>query len=231
MKTSLIIPAFNEQNYIGQLLQSVATQTLIPNEVILCDNGSTDNTVAIATQFLDRLPLKIISEPKKGIIPAIETAWKSATGDLILRTDADCILPPRWVQNYVNHYQQNPSLSACGGSFQASDGHWFFRLITPIASDLNRIFLHFIRGYRILYGGNCSFKKSALIQINGYSTSEATRQDDLLISQKLHQHHLSYRFFADVRNYTSTRRFCSPKSTLLYLLSGLTPRTYQEKSS
>ena len=84
MTISVIIPCFNEENYLDNCLTTLAQQSLLPDEVILCNNNSTDNSVGIARKYLKKLPLIIIDQPVKGIIPTVEKAWRSGTGDIII---------------------------------------------------------------------------------------------------------------------------------------------------
>jgi glycosyltransferase involved in cell wall biosynthesis len=232
MKVSLIVPAYNEEKYIGKLLRSIRCQTRLPDEIIICDNGSSDNTVKIIKQFQPKMPIKVVSETKKGIIPAVEKAWRSSTGDIILKTDADCLLPQDWVKNYLNHYRQDPNLVACGGGFSAADGNLVLRFLTPLGCYFNHLFLHLSKGHTVLFGGNFSVKRKTMVEINGYQNNTGQYlQDDVLISQKLYQSNSNYKYFFDLNNSTSVRRFNSLKNTCLNFFSSLVPSLYQEKSS
>ena len=231
MKISLIAPAFNEEKYIGKFLESICRQSQIPDEVIICDNGSTDDTVAEINKYFSLLPLKIVAEKQKGISFAVETAWKSATGDLILKTDSDCILPKKWVEKHLDHYLNNGNLSACGGGFTASDGNIFIKFLTPIASYLDHLFLHLTHGHRVIFGGNMSIKRTVLEQIGGYQNNPQKIQDDILISHRLFQNKHQYTYFPDLNIATSTRRFSSLKDLLFSFLSIFNPKFYLEKTS
>ncbi len=111
---SVIIPARNEEKNIHDCLQSVTTQTYPKHlfEIIVVDDFSTDGTARIVTSFGDKnvslLSLENFTE--NGIInsykkKAIEIAVSKARGDLIITTDADCVVPVTWLQTIVSFYE------------------------------------------------------------------------------------------------------------------------------
>jgi len=230
MKISLIVPAYNEELYIGQLLDSVLTQTRVPDEIIICNNLSTDNTVKIINKYQKSLPIKIINESKKGIRFAVDTAWRHATGDLILRSDADCVLPLDWVSKYEKVFVANPNLAACGGGFRALDGNQFFKLIAPIVVQIDGIILTLIKGHKVLFGANFAIRRDVLTKLNGYYSDTPVVQDDIYICKKLFQNKFQYEYYHEYWNYTSLRRFNNLQNSLVYFLSVVSPKLYFEKS-
>ncbi|MGH2448497.1 MAG: glycosyltransferase, partial [Chloroflexota bacterium] len=90
---SIIIPARNEQDYIGAALASIARQTYPPDrlECIVVDNGSSDGTAeqVRAVQEVARHELKLAYEPEPGTARAKNRGSQEATGDILLFLDAD----------------------------------------------------------------------------------------------------------------------------------------------
>src|SRR6185503_4863165 len=101
LNISVIVAARNEEENIGSLLSSLESQTYPRHlfEVIVVDDHSTDNTATIANGFsfvkLIRLEFDNINSYKK---KAIETGIAAASGDLIVITDADCVVLPGWLK-------------------------------------------------------------------------------------------------------------------------------------
>jgi glycosyltransferase involved in cell wall biosynthesis len=85
MKISVIIPAYNAARFLPRCLKSVFAQTLKPEEVIVVDDGSTDNTAALAAQ----LGARVISLSNGGISNARNTGIQNASGEWIALLDAD----------------------------------------------------------------------------------------------------------------------------------------------
>lgn len=231
MKISLIIPAYNEEKYIAKCLDSILLQTRIPNEIIICNNASTDNTVKVAKKYLDILPLKIISEPTKGICSALHTAWNNTTGDIILRTDSDTILPIDWVKNIITHFKIDPKLDVCGGNVYALGSNPLYQTMYYLANPIGDLYSLPFRGCQYLFGANTAFRRPVLQNINGYCRGNSHLPEDQMMCLKLSQYHFKIKRFADCCNFTSVRRFRNnPKEILYAFLTVINPAYYHEKS-
>lgn len=229
-KISIIIPCFNEEKYLEDCLNSLSKQTLMPDEVIICDNASTDSTVKISQKYKNILPLKIIHQPIKGIIPSVEKAWRESTGDIIVCTDADARFPVDWLKNLTAHFHDQ-SLMACGGNWLSWDGGLFAKILMRIAFPVGGLFFPIVRGFRLLVGPNMAFRRSILIKINGFILEKSTLPEDQLISFKLNQAKVKYKFFYDCPNYHSSRGWNKDISAFCrYVFSSVNPKYYPEKS-
>lgn len=232
MRISVIIPVFNEEKYLTACLTSLTKQALLPDEVIICDNNSTDKSETIVNSFQEKLPVIFLHQPTKGIIPTVEKAWRSATGDIIIRTDADAVYPKNWLKNIVNHFENDPKLAACGGSWRSSDGNLFWKITTILGLILADIYFPIFKGYLLLLGPDLAIRRSTMVFIDGFISTDPHITDDQLISLKLTQNHLKYRKFSDCYNYHSTRRFHgNPKAIFTTFLSAINPKYYQFKNS
>ena len=94
MKISVIIPAYNAEATLADCLESVARQTVRPFEVVLVDDGSTDNTRRVAARFEKRLILRIVTQINSGLGNARNAGMSAATGDAYAFLDADDIWLP-----------------------------------------------------------------------------------------------------------------------------------------
>lgn len=90
MKISVVVPAYNAATFLPRSLKSVFAQTLKPEEVIVVDDGSTDNTAALAAE----LGATVISRPNGGLSAARNTGIQNASGDWIALLDADDLWAP-----------------------------------------------------------------------------------------------------------------------------------------
>lgn len=96
---SIIIPALNEEKYIGKLLESIKKQDYKNFEVIIVDDHSEDKTIEVAKGFESQLPLKIVQKEVRGISKSRNYGASLAKGEIILFLDADVVLPDN---NFIN---------------------------------------------------------------------------------------------------------------------------------
>jgi cellulose synthase/poly-beta-1,6-N-acetylglucosamine synthase-like glycosyltransferase len=98
-KVSVAITVLNEAGHLPRLLESLAVQTRQPDEVIICDGGSTDQTLEVlaAWQASGRLPMSVLLQPGN-ISQGRNVAIAKATGEIIAVTDAGVRLSPQWLE-------------------------------------------------------------------------------------------------------------------------------------
>ena len=111
IKVSVLIAARNEEKNIEKLLESLKKQSFPKElfEVIIVNDHSTDNTDEIINDFINKnkeLDVKLLKAEKKGKKHAISQALHSAINELIIVTDADCVLNDLWIESIVGFYQE-----------------------------------------------------------------------------------------------------------------------------
>jgi glycosyltransferase involved in cell wall biosynthesis len=109
---SVVIPALNDSAMLSGCLDSLAAQTRPPDEIVVVDNGSTDDTAEVAR----RAGARVIDEPQRGIPAATAAGFDAARGTVIGRLDADSRPAPNWVAELEARFADDPSLSAVTGS-------------------------------------------------------------------------------------------------------------------
>ncbi len=97
MKVSLIVTVKNEAKSIQMLLDSIAAQTRPPDEVVICDGGSTDDTLDLL-RGEKRFPIRVIEKPGSNISQGRNAAIEAATGEVIASTDAGVRLDSKWLE-------------------------------------------------------------------------------------------------------------------------------------
>ncbi len=91
---SIVIPVYNEAASIAACLDAIAQQTVSPLEVLVVDNNSSDDTVAIASRYAF---VTVLHESRQGVVFARDTGFDAAAGAIIGRIDADTIIDAGWV--------------------------------------------------------------------------------------------------------------------------------------
>lgn len=100
-QVSIIIPAYNTEKYIGQTIESLNRQTFKDIEIIIVNDGSTDDTLAVAKQF-ECEKIKVISQTNKGQDAAINNGYKHSSGNYVKFMDADDLLNADMIEKQMN---------------------------------------------------------------------------------------------------------------------------------
>ena len=108
---SCIVPVFNGEKYIAETIESILSQTYPNIEIIVINDGSTDNTLSVLNPFDKHLSLH--SQSNLGQSAARNAGLKMAKGDYISFLDADDLWDPEKTQLQVDHLTANPSILAC----------------------------------------------------------------------------------------------------------------------
>lgn len=177
---SVVIPAFNEEQFMTKALQSLAGQKFTDFELIVVDNKSTDKTAEIAERF----GAKVIHEHQRGVGAARQAGFLAAKGEIIATTDADTIVPPDWLARIVDEFQKDKNLVAFGGLYTLYSGPLTARIalfyFAHPAWFLDKIF----SGGWGLPGVNFSVRKDAFLRVGGFKTN-LTLGEDAEISRRL----------------------------------------------
>ncbi|MFC6010646.1 glycosyltransferase family 2 protein [Nocardia lasii] len=124
LSLSVVIPAYNEAEIIGECLRRLARQRAHITEILVVDNNSTDDTRAIvAAHARDWPAIRLISEAEQGLVHARNRGLDTATGTLLARIDADTLVPPDWAERILDFFAADPEhrWSAACGRGQAYD--------------------------------------------------------------------------------------------------------------
>jgi glycosyltransferase involved in cell wall biosynthesis len=111
LRTSVALCTYNGQRYIAEQLRSIAVQTLLPDELVICDDSSTDATVTIIREFAATAPFKVqlkISESTLGSTRNFEKAINLCAGPLIVLSDQDDAWYPERLERTVDAFAKNP---------------------------------------------------------------------------------------------------------------------------
>lgn len=123
-KISIIIPIYNTAKYLPRCLDSVIAQTHQNLEIILVDDGSTDDSGQIADQYAKKHPsIQVIRQSNQGQSAARNAGLAIATGDYISFIDADDEIQPTFITKLLSAYDHRTSLSVCGIHYKRLRDH------------------------------------------------------------------------------------------------------------
>ena len=117
VKVALLITTYNRPDALGAVLESVTLQTRTPDEVIVCDDGSTATTRSLIASWLDRLPICYawVSDRQFRASMTRNLGILKSQSDLLIFVDGDCLMPPTFIETHVKLAQPGYVLS--GGRF------------------------------------------------------------------------------------------------------------------
>jgi glycosyltransferase involved in cell wall biosynthesis len=190
LRLAVIVCAHNEAAYLGPCLHSLLAQTRVPDEVIVVDNASTDGTGDVAT----RVPgVRVVCEPRKGLVVARARGRRSTTADILLFMDADCRAPLQWIERVERRFVRDADLVALSGSYRFYDWHWRGRWLIRgydlTVGPLTHLFVkHVLDAGVVFYGGNFAVRAAALDAVGGFDTSIEFHGEDTNLGRRLHRH-------------------------------------------
>jgi len=174
---SIIVPVYNGSGTITACLKSLLQQDYPADhyEILVVENGSTDNTSEVVSQFSS---VRLLHSPQRGPGPARNYGIARSQADVIAFTDADCIAAPNWLSELIRGYA-NPDIGGVGGKIEAYD-HPDLTLIERFSSEHSPL-INFLSGESEflphLYTANASFMRELLNQVGGFNPRLMTAED------------------------------------------------------
>ncbi|CAM2933811.1 glycosyltransferase [Flavobacterium frigoris] len=141
MNYYIVIPAHNEEAFISLTLQSLISQTHLPSKVVVVNDNSTDKTSEIVLAFAKDNPFISLVEKKSSaihlpgskVIQAFQKGFETLDDnyDIIVKLDADLILPNNYFETIVKHFEENPTTGMAGGfAYIEKNGEWILENLT-----------------------------------------------------------------------------------------------------
>ncbi len=158
LKLSLIIPVYNEERHIRKCLDSVAAQTVMPDEVIVVDNNSSDRSIDIANHYEF---VTVVQELNQGRGYARNKGFNFAKGDILARIDSDSELKTNWVETVKSHFENDDKLSGLTGLAKTP----ILPILThPMSTLITRTYYWFVHatfGTITTWGATMAVRKTA----------------------------------------------------------------------
>jgi glycosyltransferase involved in cell wall biosynthesis len=179
VKISVLMPAYNVANYVGEAIQSVLSQSFTEFELVIINDGSTDTSESVIRSFRDERVV-LINQPNKGIAAALNKGLEQAKANYIVRFDADDICYHHRLAKQFCFLKENPACIIAGSAADYIDerGEYVFTNHPPAFTDgdikrLAKRICPFIHSSVI-------YKKEAILQHGGYNEHAHSFEDHLL---------------------------------------------------
>jgi glycosyltransferase involved in cell wall biosynthesis len=205
---TVIVCAHNEERFLAPCLHSLLAQSRLPDEILVINNASSDGTSRVAAAIPG---VRVIEEPRKGLVMARERGRLEAKGELLVYVDADCRAPLSWLERIAARFEADEHLLALSGNYRFYDWDWWGRSLLraydfSLGPATHVLVKYILRIGVVFYGGNFAVRRSALERINGFDTSIEFHGEDTNLGRRLSQlGNVELRY--DCFLYTSARRY------------------------
>ncbi len=185
---SVVIPCLNDAAALDACLSSLARQSVPALEIVVVDNNSTDDSAAVARRYGAR----VVFEGEPGIPAAAAAGYDAAAGEIIARCDADCLLPPDWIQRIAQSFAADPDLSALSGP----GSFYGFRARVGVVLSVLYLGSYYLAmgsamGHLPLFGSNLAVRRSAWQEIRSeVHRSDPEMHDDVCLSLHMGQRYV-----------------------------------------
>lgn len=171
LRCSVIVPAYNSASFIRQALESLLQQTTLPEEILVVDNGSTDETVAAVEKF--RHPVRLLREPCKGASFARNRGIFESKGDLVAFLDSDDVSLPLRIEKQRQVFIENPATTLVFSAMAYADRE--LHLLGSIASCENfsekGFFGQLLERNQIGSTSVAMVRRSRLLEVGGFDVN------------------------------------------------------------
>lgn len=178
-KVTVLMPAYNAGAFIGDAIRSVLAQTFAAFELLIIDDGSTDNTGDIVRSFNDPR-IRLITQTNRGISVTLNLGLSGSHTEYIARFDADDICYPQRLETQFNFLQANPEyvIVGCDADYHDMNDQYVFTYQPPGRSAQE---IHTVKEVicPFIHSG-VMYKKQAVLNAGGYNEYAHTFEDHLL---------------------------------------------------
>lgn len=178
VKISVIIPSFNYGAFIGDAIRSAEQQSRPPDEIIVVDDGSTDDTADVVAGFGDRV--KYIKQENSGVCSARNRGVAESRGDLIAFLDADDVWEPTKLEKQAARFYEDVRIGLvhCGmREFDSATGETISEHIDGLEGDVANELLVWERPVIVGAGGTIMVSREAFEKVGGFDTSLKCGED------------------------------------------------------
>jgi len=218
----IVIPAYNEEDTIRACVVAAIHQTVPADEIIVVDNKSTDQTLAILHKLqaeFPEAPLKVLRQDKsQGITPTRNMGFDAVVSDVIGRIDSDSVLEPNWVEETKKVFQ-NDDVHAATGPVIYYDMP-LRRYMAKADDSARQAISRLVKQYHFLFGTNMALRRTAWEAVRGDICLDADLEmfEDIDLSVHLYDDGFTIVYAPKMVAGMSTRRVDdSPKDFLAYV--------------
>jgi len=187
-KVSFYIPCFNAVRFIENAIAAVLSQTYPIEEILIIDDGSSDNTLGVVEKYQEKtgVPIRVISHKTNlGLAEARNTGVRNCRSEFIASIDADVKIAPDWLENIMQEFSSQ-DVAGVGGCLEET-----YRV--SLADVWRNTHMRQswgekkIKNPSFLYGSNACYRKGAIVKTGMYDKRAKTNGEDVYIGRRILQ--------------------------------------------
>jgi glycosyltransferase involved in cell wall biosynthesis len=200
---AIVIPTLNEEKYIGGLLESIARQTIHPQEIVVVDAFSKDNTETEVKKWFKKIPqLKFYQIPKDTISKQRNFGVKKTKASRILFLDADtALIDDDTLEKYIDEVEKKKAQIAVAGNYPLSK-HWKDKAYFDAANLTTKMSKHI---WPMAVGINLFCNRNIFEKLGGFDEKVRVGEDVELV-QRFAKKGFRYEVLEEPKIHTSVRR-------------------------
>ena len=181
-RVSVVVCSYNGGATLAECLESLGGLRYPDYELILVDDGSNDDTPAIAARFPG---VRTIRQENRGLSESRNVGLRAATGEIVAYTDSDCFADPDWLTHLV-HQLDATGADAVGGPNLSPDDGWLAACVAAAPGQPTHV-LESDQVAEHVPGCNMAFRRGPLAEINGFDPQFHRAGDDVDVCWRLQQ--------------------------------------------
>jgi cellulose synthase/poly-beta-1,6-N-acetylglucosamine synthase-like glycosyltransferase len=200
---TIIIPCHNEEKGIRATIESCINQTRKPLQILVINDGSTDNSAKIIEEYSDKVDVVTISEATGNKSYAQEIGLDYVKGEIFFATDGDTILDKHVIEEVERTFASNPSITAVGGYVKSLKHNWLTacrELDYIVGQDLHKVAQSYIDAVFVIPGCAGAFRTKKFKE--NIKFDHDTLTEDLDFTYKLHKNYFRIAYNKKVIAYT-----------------------------
>ena len=193
---SVVVPAYNEEKVIRRTIESLLQSDYPKLEIIVVDDGSADDTYAIAaSEFADIDNVSVHTKPNGGKAEALNFGWQKAKGDIIIALDADTVFTPQTVSALAHRFADE-RVGAIAGNAKVGNR---VNVVTKwqaleyvTSQNFDRRAFSSLNCITVVPGAVGAWRRSVLEEIGGFSSDTLAEDQDLTIEVRKRHYSIGY---------------------------------------
>jgi glycosyltransferase involved in cell wall biosynthesis/SAM-dependent methyltransferase len=202
---SIVITTYNHARYLAEAIESALAQTIRPHEVIVVDDGSTDDPGSVVGRYPQ---VQLIRQPNRGPSAARNTGWRAASGRYVVFLDADDRLLPEALASNLERFDERPECAFVYGSFVYVDANGKQQSSPPTTLIGEDAYETFLKGNCVTMNAAVMYRRDCLEDVGGFDERLRCSEDYDLYLRLARR----YSVYAGVNRIAEYRRHDSNKT-------------------